>query len=76
MRVFPFSVSEYSTVGGIVLYCLRLISPSFSSSRRSFIFLSPANLTYMMSGVTKREAQAIGEQVKRGDGDKMLPFPS
>ena len=40
-----------------------------------FIFLSPANLTYMMSGVTKREAQAIEEQVKRGDGDKMLPFP-
>ena len=26
----------------------------------------------MMSGVTKREAQAIEEQVKRGDGDKML----
>lgn len=40
-----------------------------------FIFLSPANLTYMMSGVTKREAQTIEEQVKRGDGDKMLPFP-
>lgn len=39
-----------------------------------FIFLSPANLTYMMSGVTEREAQIIKEQVDRGDGEEMLPF--
>ncbi len=37
--------------------------------------LSPANLTYMMSGVTEREKKIIKEQVERGDGDQMLPFP-
>ena len=40
-----------------------------------FFLLSPANLTYMMSGVTEREKQIIREQVERGDGNKMLPFP-
>ena len=40
-----------------------------------FFLLSPANLTYMMSGVTNREKALIKEQVERGDGDKMLPFP-
>lgn len=40
-----------------------------------FFLLSPANLTYMMSGVTNREKEWIKEQVERGDGDKMLPFP-
>ncbi len=40
-----------------------------------FFLLSPANLTYMMSGVTGREKQIIKEQVERGDGNQMLPFP-
>ena len=40
-----------------------------------FFLLSPANLTYMMSGVTSREKQIILDQVERGDGDEMLPFP-
>lgn len=40
-----------------------------------FFLLSPANLTYMMSGVTEREKQIIQTQVERGDGEKMLPFP-
>lgn len=40
-----------------------------------FFLLSPANLTYMMSGVTEREKQEILDQVERGDGDEMLPFP-
>ncbi|MBQ9069278.1 MAG: alpha/beta fold hydrolase [Eggerthellaceae bacterium] len=40
-----------------------------------FFLLSPANLTYMMSGVTDAQKQAIKEQVESGDGDKMLPFP-
>lgn len=40
-----------------------------------FFLLSPANLTYMMSGVTDREKQLIREQVERGDGNEMLPFP-
>lgn len=39
-----------------------------------FFLLSPANLSYMMSGVTRWEKQAIREQVERGDGDQMLPF--
>lgn len=40
-----------------------------------FFLLSPANLEHMMSGVTNRELRMIQEQVERGDGDKMLPFP-
>ena len=40
-----------------------------------FFLLSPANLTHMMSGVTDREKRIIRDQVARGDGDKMLPFP-
>ena len=40
-----------------------------------FFLLSPANLSYMMSGVTAREKQIIRAQVERGDGGKMLPFP-
>ena len=40
-----------------------------------FFLLSPANLTYMTSGVTKWEKQIIKAQVERGDGDKMMPFP-
>ena len=40
-----------------------------------FFLLSPANLTHMMSGVTEREKRIIKDQVERGDGDKMLPFP-
>lgn len=39
-----------------------------------FFLLSPANLTYMMSGVTEREKRIIKEQVERGEGDQMLPF--
>lgn len=40
-----------------------------------FFFLSPANIEHMMSGVTEWEKEAIREQVERGDGDEMLPFP-
>ena len=40
-----------------------------------FFLLSPANLTYMMSGGTEREKRIIKDQVERGDGDRMLPFP-
>ncbi len=40
-----------------------------------FFLLSPANLTYMMSGVTEREKKIIKEQVERGAGNQMLPFP-
>ncbi len=40
-----------------------------------FFLLSPANLNHMMSGVSAREKQLIRNQVMRGDGNKMLPFP-
>lgn len=40
-----------------------------------FFLLSPANLDYMMSGVTPEEARIIRTQVERRDGEKMLPFP-
>lgn len=40
-----------------------------------FFLLSPANLTYMMSGVSDREKHIIKEQVEQGNGEKMLPFP-
>lgn len=39
-----------------------------------FFLLSPANLSYMMSGVTEQEKRTIRDQVERGDGEKMLPF--
>ena len=40
-----------------------------------FFLLSPANLTHMMSSVTKEEKQMIRDQVERGEGQKMLPCP-
>ena len=42
---------------------------------QKFFLLSPANLNHMMSGVTQREKNMILEQVNRGDGNKLLPFP-
>ena len=39
-----------------------------------FLLLLPANLTYMMSGVSQREKHIIKEMFDRGDGEKMLPF--
>ncbi|MBR2209816.1 MAG: DUF1749 domain-containing protein, partial [Synergistaceae bacterium] len=40
-----------------------------------FFLLSPANLTYMMSGVTEREKFIIKTMVENGRGGEMLPFP-
>lgn len=40
-----------------------------------FFLLSPANLPYMMSGVTKQEKDIIRSQVESGRGNEMLPFP-
>ena len=39
-----------------------------------FFLLSPANLTYMMSGVTDYEKRLIKDQVERGDGDNDCRF--
>ena len=40
-----------------------------------FFLLSPANLSYMMSGVTEREKAVIREMVDSGRENEMLPFP-
>ena len=37
MSVRPRSASEYLTVGGIVLYCVRFMKLSCSSSRRHLV---------------------------------------
>ena len=39
-----------------------------------FILLSPANLTYMMSGVSDGEKDFIEKIVRYGQGEKILPF--
>ncbi|MBQ3405401.1 MAG: DUF1749 domain-containing protein, partial [Oscillospiraceae bacterium] len=39
-----------------------------------FFLLSPANLDYMMSGVTEEEKAMILRQVEEGRGEDMLPF--
>lgn len=39
-----------------------------------FIFLSPANLTYMMKNVSDYEKEVISRMIRYGQGDKMLPF--
>lgn len=51
------------------------LSKTHDDRVNKFFILSPANLDYMMSTVTQREAELIKSQVERGDGDKMLPFP-
>ena len=65
-------VSGHSLGANKVIYYL---SRHHDERVEHFFLLSPANLTYMMSGVTEREKQAILAQVERGDGDEMLPFP-
>ena len=39
-----------------------------------FIFLSPANLTYMMKNVTDYEKEVIMRMVRHEQGDNILPF--
>ena len=39
-----------------------------------FIFLSHANLTYMMKNVSDYEKEVIRRMIRYGQGDKMLPF--
>ena len=40
-----------------------------------FVLLSPANLSFMMSGVSKREKETVKFYVEQGRGNEMLPFP-
>lgn len=39
-----------------------------------FLLLSPANLEWLMNGVTEREKNIVRSMVENGDGKKMLPF--
>ncbi|MBQ1493028.1 MAG: alpha/beta fold hydrolase [Blautia sp.] len=55
----------------VIYYLSRHHNPAVEH----FFLLSPANLTYMISGVREREKQVILDQVERGEGDEMLPFP-
>lgn len=67
-----FILAGHSLGANKVIYYL---SRHHEARVEHFFLLSPANLTYMMSGVTEREKRIIQEQVERGDGDQMLPFP-
>ena len=51
------------------------LSRHHDSRVERFFLLSPANLSYMMSGVTEQEKQVIREMVESGHGNDMLPFP-
>lgn len=50
------------------------LSRHHDSRVEHFIFLSPANLSYMMQGVTEQEKAFVRAQVERGEGQKLLPF--
>lgn len=51
------------------------LSRHHSDRVEHFFLLSPANLTYMMSGVTDQEKQIIKNMIESGRGDEILPFP-
>ena len=61
----------------VIYYLSRHHAHNLSSARLThFFLLSPANLSYMTSGVTEREKRIILEQaVKQRRGAEMLPFP-
>lgn len=64
----------------VIYYLSRRHAHNLSSARLThFFLLSPANLSYMTSGVTEREKRIILEQAvtlnKGGRGAEMLPFP-
>ena len=50
------------------------LSKTHDKRVKHFLFLSPANLDYMMSEVTDYEKEIIKKQVDTGHGDEMLPF--
>ena len=55
-----------------VIHCL---STHHDTSRvEKFILMSPANLAYMMSGVTAGEKDFVEKIVRYGHGEKILPF--
>ena len=50
------------------------LSKTFDERVDKFIFLSPANLTYMMKNVSEYEKKIIKKFVDYGQGEKVLPF--
>ena len=50
------------------------LSKTFDERVEKFIFLSPANLSYMMKNVTDYEKKIIKKLVDYGQGEKILPF--
>ena len=51
------------------------LSRHHDSRVEHFVFLSPANIGYLTSDVTEWEKEVILQQVERGDGNNILPFP-
>ena len=51
------------------------LSRHHDSRVERFFLLSPANLDYMMSGVTEHEKRVIRQMVESGRGNDRLPFP-
>ena len=54
---------------------IHYLSTHHDTSRvEKFILMSPANLAYMMSGVTAGEKDFVEKIVRYGHGEKILPF--
>ena len=53
---------------------IRYLSQTHDPRVEKFILLSPANLTYMTSGTTKREKQIVRDYMATGREEEMLPF--
>lgn len=53
---------------------IHYLSETKDESVEKFLLLSPANLQYMMSGVSFEDKKVIKEMVNNGCGEKMLPF--
>ena len=53
---------------------IHYLSGHPDSGVEHFLFLSPANVEYMVRNVPEDQRAYIREQVKNGNGNKMLPF--
>lgn len=53
---------------------IYFLSKNPDANIKKFLLLSPANLSYMMSGVTDDEKKIIKKFVDYGQGEKILPF--
>jgi len=50
------------------------LSKNFDTRVKKFIFLSPANVTYMTKNVSDKEKKIIEKFISYGQGEKILPF--